>query len=110
MKNILLALTAVTLMSGAMVSNSYADEKYYLLSDCTKMEDPVACQESKLVPALVVGSFFGLLTGGVAFAGAGGVIAAGETSVILGTTIGLETALVGGAVVGGLAAATLATQ
>jgi len=36
------------------------------------------------------------------------VIAAGETAVILGTTVGLETALVGGAVVGGLTAATLA--
>jgi hypothetical protein len=110
MKNIALAMTAVALMSGTMVTSAYADEKYYLLTDCTTVEDPEACFDAKVVPALVVGGFIGLLTGGIAFASAGGVIAAGETAVLLGTTVGIETALVGGAVVGAVTATSLTGQ
>lgn len=110
MKNTLLAMAAASLMAFSMTSTAHADGPYYFNTDCATVENPIECTEDKMLSAFVVGSFFGLLTGGVAFAGAGGVIAAGETAVILGTTIGLETALVGGAVVGGLTAATLAGQ
>lgn len=108
MKKIALALTAVALMAGPMVSTAQAAERYYLLTDCTTVEDPAACRAAKVIPGLVVGGFLGLLTGGIAFVGAGGAIAAGETAVILGTTVGVETALVGGAVVGGLTGGVLA--
>lgn len=110
MKNILIAMTALALMAGPMVNSAQAAERYYLLTDCTTMEDPEACRAAKVVPALVVGGFFGLMTGGLAFVTAGGTIAAGSTAAILGTTVGVETALVGGAVVGGLTAGVLAGQ
>ena len=57
---------------------------------------------------MVVGGFLGLVTGGVAFWGAGGALALGETAIILGTTVGIETALVGGTVTGALAGGVLA--
>jgi hypothetical protein len=111
MKNIAIALATLALMAGPMTTNAYAaDEKYYLLTDCTTMEDPAACRASKVVPALVVGGFFGLMTGGIAFVTAGGAIAAGSTATILGTTVGVETALLGGAVLGGLTSGVLAGQ
>lgn len=110
MKNILIAITALALMAGPMMSSAQAAERYYLLTDCTTVEDPAACRAAKVVPALVVGGFFGLMTGGLAFVTAGGTIAAGSTAAILGTTVGVETALVGGAVVGGLTAGVLAGQ
>lgn len=110
MKNILIAITALALMAGPMMSSAQAAERYYLLTDCTTVEDPEACFDAKVVPALVVGGFIGLLTGGIAFASAGGVIAAGETAVLLGTTVGIETALVGGAVVGAVTATSLTGQ
>jgi hypothetical protein len=110
MKNVLIALAAVSLMAGPMVSSAQAAEKYYLLTDCNIVEDPAACRAAKVVPALVVGGFFGLMTGGIAFVTAGGAIAAGSTAAILGTTVGVETALVGGAIVGGLTAGVLAGQ
>jgi hypothetical protein len=103
MKNILIALAAVSLMAGPMVSSAQAEEKYYLLTDCTQVEYPAECRASKVVPGMVIGGFLGLMTGGIAFWGAGGALAAGSTATILGTTVGIETALVGGAVVGGLA-------
>lgn len=108
MKKIALALTAVALMAGPMVSTAQAAERYYLLTDCTTVEDPAACRAAKVVPGMIVGGFLGLLTGGIAFVGAGGTIAAGSTAAILGTTVGVETALVGGAVVGGLTGGVLA--
>jgi len=110
MKNIALALAAVALMAGPMTSNAYAGEKYYLLTDCTTMEDPAACRAAKVVPALVVGGFFGLMTGGITYVAAGGAIAAGSTATILGTTVGVETALLGGALIGGLTSGVLAGQ
>jgi hypothetical protein len=110
MKNILIALTTLALMAGPMMSTAQAAEKYYLLTDCNIVEDPAACRAAKVVPALVIGGFFGLMTGGIAFVTAGGTIAAGSTAAILGTTVGVETALVGGAVVGGLTAGVLAGQ
>lgn len=108
MKNSAIALTAVALMAGPMVSAVQAEEKYYLLTDCTTVEDPAACRTAKVVPGMVVGGFLGLVTGGAAFWAAGGALAAGSTAAVLGTTIGVETALVGGAVAGGLAGGVLA--
>lgn len=110
MKNIALALATVALMAGPMTSSAFADEKYYLLTDCRTVEDPAECRAAKVVPAMLVGGFFGLMTGGIAFVTAGGTIAAGSTAAILGTTVGVETALVGGAVVGGLTSGLLAGQ
>lgn len=110
MKNLSIALALSALMAVPMTSVAQAEGPYYLNTDCATVENTVKCTEDKLLSALVIGSFFGLMTGGVAFAGAGGVIAAGETAVILGTTVGLETALVGGAVIGGLTAVTLTSQ
>lgn len=110
MKKIALALTALALMAGPMVSTSQAAEKYYLLTDCTKVEDPAACRAAKIVPGAVVGGLLGVLTGGVAFWALGGELVAGASVGILGTTVGIETALgtaaVTGAVVGGVTAAT----
>lgn len=108
MKKIAIALTAAALFAGPMVSTAQAAERYYLLTDCATVADPAACRSAKVVPGIVVGGMLGILTGGVAFVGAGGAIAAGSTAAILGTTIGVETAIVGGAVVGGLAGGVLA--
>ena len=108
MKKIAIALTALSLMAVPMVSTAQAAEKYYLLTDCTQVEDPAACRAAKVVPGMVVGGFLGLVTGGLAFWGAGGALAAGSTATILGTTVGIETALVGGTVVGGLTGGVLA--
>lgn len=108
MKKIALALTALALMAGPMVSTAQAAEKYYLLTDCTKVEDPAACRAAKVLPGMVVGGFLGLVTGGIAFWGAGGALAAGSTATILGTTVGIETALVGGAATGALTGGVLA--
>jgi hypothetical protein len=110
MKNILIAMTALALMAGPMVGSTQAGERYYLLTDCTTVENPSDCRAAKVVPAMLLGGIFGVMTGGIAFVTAGGTIAAGSTAAILGTTVGVETALVGGAVVGGLTAGVLAGQ
>lgn len=111
MKNLAIALAAVALMAGPMTSSAFAaEEKYYLLTDCTVVENPSECRAAKVVPAMLLGGIFGVMTGGIAFVTAGGTIAAGSTAAILGTTVGVETALVGGAVVGGLTAGVLAGQ
>lgn len=108
MKNSAIALAAVALMAGPMVSTAQAGEKYYLLTDCTTVEDPAACRAAKVVPGMVVGGVLGLVTGGAVFWAAGGALAAGSTAAVLGTTIGVETAIVGGALAGGLAGGVLA--
>ena len=108
MKKISLALTVLALMAVPMVTSAQAAEKYYLLTDCTKVEDTKACLAAKVVPGAIVGGLIGLATGGWAFWALGGELAAGASVGILGTSIGIETALggaaVAGAVTGGIVA------
>lgn len=114
MKKTLLALSTAVLVAGTVLAPaaSYAAEapKYYLLTDCSKVANPEECRASKVLPGMILGGFFGLMTGGIAFVAAGGAIAAGSTATILGTTVGVETALAGGAVTGALATGLLTQQ
>lgn len=109
MKKTLISIALATMVAGSVfapVAAQAADhERYYLLTDCRTVQDQVACRQEKLKSGLVIGGFLGLVTGGLAFWGAGGALAAGSTATILGTTVGVETALVGGAAAGAVAGA-----
>lgn len=106
MKNTILALsTAAVLAVSAMPAQAAEKHKYYLLQDCSTVENVQECQRAKIIPSILLGGLIGGVAGGAVFGALGGTLAAGSTVAVGTTAVTLPTAVgigIGtGAVVGG---------
>lgn len=106
MKKTILALSAAALLAVSAIPAQAAEKhKYYLLQDCSTVENVKECQRAKIIPSIILGGIFGGVAGGAVFGALGGTLAAGSTVAIGTTAVTLPTAVavgVGtGAVVGG---------
>ncbi len=106
MKKTILALSAAAILAVSAIPAQAAEKhKYYLLQDCSTVENVQECRQAKVIPSILLGAIFGGVAGGAVFGALGGTLAAGSTVTAFGTAVALPTAVgigVGtGAVVGG---------
>lgn len=103
MKKTILALSAAALLAVSAIPAQAAEKhKYYLLQDCSTVENVQECRQAKVIPSIILGTVFGGAFGAGVFGALGGTLAAGSTVAVGTATVTLPTAVAAGAVTGGV--------